>query len=326
MSVERRREISILFGDPNRGMRMQYRAALRAEGFTQLHEFDTLENFPALCQKVQPDLIFMDAAMPEGNPADTVHDLRHGSLGSNPFVPIIIATWDASRSVVHRIIDCGADDVLIKPLSTQSISGRIQALADNRKPFVVTADYIGPDRRRSSRPSGGDPALLTVPNPLRAKLDGLPTGGDEFRRQVEDMRSQIGRLRLKAAAFRIAFVAAQMETIRQGAGEAGLMLLGSLLVSAEDMRGRLSGLQDHGAELALCDRLIETVQPLVVATDNRLHDGQNSAATIQSVAAVLLQTFHPERSGADLAADVAAAIGRYRARQEAVASGALQVG
>src|SRR3546814_10775661 len=53
-----------------------------------------------------------------------------------------------------------------------------------------------------------------LPNPLRAKLDGLPTGGDEFRRQVEDMRSQIGRLRLKAAAFRIAFVAAQMETIR----------------------------------------------------------------------------------------------------------------
>src|SRR3546814_13447409 len=88
--------------DPNRGMGMQYRASLRAEGFTQLHEFDTLENFPALCQKVQPDLIFMDAAMPEGNPADTVHDLRHGSLGSNPFVPIIIATWDASRSVDRK--------------------------------------------------------------------------------------------------------------------------------------------------------------------------------------------------------------------------------
>src|SRR3546814_12467093 len=100
-----------------------------------------------------------------------------------------------------------------------------------------------------------------LPNPLRAKLDGLPTGGDEFRRQVEDMRSQIGRLRLKAAAFRIAFVAAQMETIRQDAGEAGLMLLGSLLVSAEDMRGRLSGLQEHDGELALCDRLNEAVQP-----------------------------------------------------------------
>src|SRR3546814_14786385 len=110
-----------------------------------------------------------------------------------------------------------------------------------------------------------------------------------------------------------------METIRQDAGEAGLMLLGSLLVSAEDMRGRLSRLQEHDAELALCDRLIETVQPLLAATDNRPRDSQNTAATIQSVAAVLLQTFHPERSGAALAADVAAAIGRYRARQEAVA-------
>src|SRR3546814_17007040 len=165
MGVEARRNSRILFGDPNRGWRRQYRAALRAGGLTQLHEFDTVENFPALCQKVQPDLIFMDAAMPEGNPADTVHDLRHGSLGSNPFVPIIIATWDASRSVVHRIIDCGADDVLIKPLSPQSISGRIQALADNRKPFVVTAHYIGPDRRRRGRPPGGAPPPRTGPPP-----------------------------------------------------------------------------------------------------------------------------------------------------------------
>ena len=321
MSYDRRRDISILFGDPNRGMRMQYRAALRSEGFTLLHEFDSLENFPALFQKAQPDLIFMDAAMPGGDPSGTVQALRHGELGTNPFIPVIIATWDASRSVVHRIIDCGADDVLVKPLSTQAISGRIQALADNRKPFVVTADYIGPDRRRNTRPGAGDPELLAVPNPLRAKLAGVSPGGDEFRGQVEMMRGQIGRLRLKAAAFRVAFVAAQLEDIlavgKGAVSEEGQMLLSGLQASAEDMRSRLTGLGGHESELSLSEHLLDTVRPLIGMTDNRRRDDKNSVSTIQSVAAVLLQAFSPDRSGEELAAEVAAAIGRYRALRRA---------
>jgi DNA-binding NarL/FixJ family response regulator len=329
MTVERRRDISILFGDPNRGMRMQYRAALRSEGFTQLHEFETLENFAALWKKAQPDLIFMDAAMPGGDPAAIVQALRHDELELNPFIPVIIATWDASRQVVHRIIDCGADDVLVKPLSTQAICGRIQALANGRKPFVVTADYIGPDRRGSARSQDGDPALLLVPNPLRAKLDGLSPGDDGFRHQVAEMRDQIGRLRLRAASFRIAFVAAQLETILpdgRPVDPAAQMLLSGLLLSAEDLRGRLAGMAGSATELPLCDRLIETVRPLVIPGDNRPAGDQNSRAIVQSVAAVLLQAFHPERSSEQLATDVAAAIGRYRARQAAVASGALPAG
>ncbi|WP_341705387.1 response regulator [Ferrovibrio sp.] len=329
MSFERRREISILFGDPNRGMRMQYRAALRSEGFTRLHEFDTLENFPALFKQAQPDLVFMDAAMPAGDATRVVHALRHGELSDNPFVPVIVATWDASRPVVRRIIDSGADDILVKPLSTQAISGRIQALASGRKPFVVTADYIGPDRRRSGGRSDNSAALLAVPNPLRAKLDGVATNGDDFLSQVASMRSQISRLRLRAAAFRIAFAAGQLGDSLQpegAAAETAAMLLDGLLVSAMEIHGRTVDEADQAPAHALCDTLLKTARPLAEAGMNGTRENCSRMTALQEAATQLLLHFHPDRDAHALAADVAAAIARFRTRQTALASGALPAG
>ena len=57
------------------------------------------------------------------------------------------------------------------PLSPQQILVRIKALAKNRAPFVVTSDYIGPDRRRLEREVSKIP-LFDVPNSLQEKVAG----------------------------------------------------------------------------------------------------------------------------------------------------------
>jgi hypothetical protein len=44
---------------------------------------------------------------------------------------------------------------------------RVKALAERRKRFVVTMDYIGPDRRREARGSGAE--CVEVPNPLNVR-------------------------------------------------------------------------------------------------------------------------------------------------------------
>jgi hypothetical protein len=38
--------------------------------------------------------------------------------------------------------------VIIRPFSTSFAEDRIRTLIRARKPFIVTSDYIGPDRRR----------------------------------------------------------------------------------------------------------------------------------------------------------------------------------
>lgn len=325
MNFDRRRDVNIIVGDPNRGMRALYRTALRSEGFEAVHGFETLEGFAKLLKQVQPDLIFMNVAMPGGDAIALTQAIRHGQIGNNPFVPIILATWEPEHSTVRRIIDAGADDLLVKPLSTQAITDRIQALAERRKPFVVTADYIGPDRRSGKR-SDNDGPLLVVPNGLRAKLEGLPTDGEDFRKDIARMQEQINTLRLKASAFRIAFVAAQLDTIcRSLAGERNdaEMLLNGLIMSVEDVRLRI-GERDRNTIVTLCDYLAGAVKGMLASdppSSPKAWLGQIGG--MQSKAAALLQYFNPDLGADQLKAQIEAAVNRFRARMAAIASGAL---
>src|SRR3546814_1821103 len=64
--------------------------------------------------------------------------------------------------------------LLVKPLSTRIILDRIETVALHRKPFVVTSDYIGPDRRKAVARRDSNVPLIEVPNPLREKMLGRP--------------------------------------------------------------------------------------------------------------------------------------------------------
>ncbi|WP_298727021.1 response regulator [uncultured Ferrovibrio sp.] len=325
MTSDRRREICILFGDPNQGMRGLYRTAMRSEGFENLHGFDTLEGFTRLVAQVQPDLIFMNVAMPGGDAVAITRAIRHGEIGTNPFVPIILTTWEAESGMVRRIIDSGADDLLVKPLSTQSITDRIQALAEKRKPFVVTADYIGPDRRAGKR-SESDGPLIVVPNRLHAKLNGLAINDEAFRQDIAAMQAQVNRLRLKAAAFRVAFVATQLDAICRSMVDKrhdAEMLLNGLRLSVTDIRLRVAE-ADRVTVTTLCDQISGPVEALL-ATGAPPDPAawQTRISVTQSRAAALLQYFNPDMSPEQLKVEVDAAVARFWARQAAIAAGTL---
>ena len=83
-----------------------------------------------------------------GSVCSTIKELRHNETGRNPFVPVIVTTWEPDRDLVEKIADSGADALLVKPFSPWQLIERIDCLANRRKPFVVTAERIGPDRRK----------------------------------------------------------------------------------------------------------------------------------------------------------------------------------
>lgn len=104
-----------------------------------------------------------------------VNQIRHGDLGDNPFVPVVAITAHPSREVVQAAIDCGVDDLIPFPWTTGYLDTRLEKLIQGRRPFVVTSDYIGPDRRAAQRPGHQPVQPITVPNPLRAKaLERMP--------------------------------------------------------------------------------------------------------------------------------------------------------
>jgi len=56
--------------------------------------------------------------------------------------------------------------VLVKPIALGNIIDRVEKRIKARKAFVVTMNYVGPDRRAAPRPGTEEIPLVEVPNPL----------------------------------------------------------------------------------------------------------------------------------------------------------------
>lgn len=134
-----------------------------------------------------PDLIIIDEQI-STSLGSFIDAIRHGRIGTNPFVVIIVTTRVAEARHISALIRQGADDVVVKPISSRTLSERIEYVAIHRRPFIVTSDYVGPDRRLDDdRPSTVD--QLAVPNTLLQQMTGNPVtdggAGETIRGAVE---------------------------------------------------------------------------------------------------------------------------------------------
>ena len=123
------------------------------------------------------DLIIVDADLPDGDVFETIAWMRNGDIGYNPFVPA--------------------------PISAGEVFKRILSIINDRKPFVVTSDYIGPDRRASKRRDPSVP-LTDVPNTLRNKAVGRNVVMLDLIALIEGVASDINNQRLVRHSYQVA--------------------------------------------------------------------------------------------------------------------------
>lgn len=134
-----------------------------------------------------------------------VGQAREYALSADPFVPIIIMTWNAASELVNKVLNTGTDHLLMWPFSAQQLGGRVARLITARRPFVETESYLGPDRR--------DPAqqrtrsdTVEVPNALRAKVENLPALAPTAK-NIWTARKNLEPLKRSNVARRIATIA-----------------------------------------------------------------------------------------------------------------------
>ena len=170
-------DVELLVVDPDQNVRNSLRHALHDHGFRQMSAVGSWSEICEYLEYRMPDLLISDCMLPDGDFCDLTYQLRHRTIGTNPFVPVIALTWQPTSELVARIINSGADALLTKPISANQLVARIQALVESRKPFIVTSEYIGPDRRKNSERPSNIP-FFEVPNALREKVLGLQPGQD----------------------------------------------------------------------------------------------------------------------------------------------------
>jgi CheY-like chemotaxis protein len=69
----------------------------------------------------------------------------------NPMVPLFLVCTVARQRSVEQARDIGVTDVLTHPISATTIANKLSAAINAPRQFIVTSDFVGPDRR-SDRP------------------------------------------------------------------------------------------------------------------------------------------------------------------------------
>lgn len=145
--------IRVLVVDDNKQMRVLVRELLRALDIRLVAEAaDAAEGLREL-RSHRPDLVITDLAM--GRKEDGIilaRDIRLATNSATTTVPIIMMTGHAEMSRVAAAIDAGVNTFLAKPISARSLADHVSAALNDRRPYIRTANFFGPDRRRRQNP------------------------------------------------------------------------------------------------------------------------------------------------------------------------------
>jgi DNA-binding response OmpR family regulator len=304
--------IEIYIGDPKGHLLQALRNAMLHEGFRATADFGRIEEVVEALKHQCPDVLVLDTGLEDGDVCDLIKKIRNNEIGDNPFVPVIVTTWQPDSNLVRRVASCGTDAMLIKPISPGQLFERMEALAFRRRPFVVTSDYTGPDRRNDTN-RGSEIPQIQVPNSLRAKAKGSPMSPGELQREIDGTLTTINEEKLSRHAFQISFLEQVIASSMNGnrIDDSKRDMVNHLVYVANDLAQRVVGTQfDHVAEL--CHSLIEVV------TSIQKHFPRPNPKDLQllkQLSGAILLGFNPDKDSSALSSDIANSMKAYESKQ-----------
>ena len=296
-------DIRLFLCDPRVQVRSSLRMALNDAGMRNGNiweggELDAITN--AVSDPNGPDIVICDVTENTDEACQIFSAIRHNELGTNPFVCIIAVAWSPKQALVNKVMSSGADVLVAAPISPSLILDRIDALVHARKPFVVTTDYIGPDRRFMDD-RGSDLELVDVPNSLRAKALGHYDAA-RLKEEIAAARADINGQKIDRQAFQVAFLA---DTILAGFRAGDLRNAGQKLAELKkvtnDLKMRAFSAGSNDLE-ELCVPLRTVVQSLI---DSRGNFAKKDLNLLAQLSLAVRAVDRPGATGSVSARDIA---------------------
>ena len=150
-------ELSFLIADPNPYSCAITHSILRGFGCNRVTDVRTAKGAITVLLEQKVDMLIVDPQLPPYGGLPFIKSMRQNP--NNPFrtLPVLVVTGDTRVSKMNEARDCGANLVVMKPMSPSSLYVRIVWLVFNPRKFINVESYCGPDRRW--------------------KIEGLPAGG-----------------------------------------------------------------------------------------------------------------------------------------------------
>jgi DNA-binding response OmpR family regulator len=210
---------TVVLLEENGVVRRLVKSTLLGIGFGTVSECGTAGAARHTVGSTEFDLLIVDLDHEGEAVCDIINDIRHARLGNNPFVTIIGLSHSPAEAVINKVLDAGTDDLVRKPISAKLLSERITNLIQNRKDFVATSDYVGPQRSNGVRPETEAAAKVEVPNRLRDKVSGAKKRGSDGKvdeNAIQRAAEAVNLQRLSGLVLLIINQSAQLEEVVAG--------------------------------------------------------------------------------------------------------------
>lgn len=147
--------VRVLVADDSKHLQEIFRAILGSMRINDILAVRNPHDGLARLALSRPELVITDLSIGVHCGIDFVRHIRDGENGADRFVPIILVTGRTEPELVKRARDCGAHEILAKPVSAETIYQRIVSLIETPRHFIQSATFFGPDRRRQRKPFEG---------------------------------------------------------------------------------------------------------------------------------------------------------------------------
>jgi len=144
------RATKVLIVDDDLHLRKVVRAMLTAIGVREIH--DVSEGLAGLqaVRTIMPDVVILDWEMPQMSGVEFIRCVRSPDSFPLPNVPIIVLTGHGERSYVVDAMQSGANEYLLKPVSTKALFDRLATVLLNPRVMIRSGNYYGPQPRKGA--------------------------------------------------------------------------------------------------------------------------------------------------------------------------------
>lgn len=248
-----------LVAGPSRAAAVEAETTLKELGFAHVWSAGSLDQGRQLLRETAFDLLVLDSAWPDGNPSDLITAIRHGEAGGNPFLGIVVFGPEPNSPDAGFIMRHGADSFVAPPLAAVTLLHSLEYLIEARLPFVVTSDYVGPDRRAGEGRKSLIP-LIEVPNSLRDKAAGS-YDANAMARAVAKAMNEINIEKLQRHVEKVGLLINRVgpDMMVDGVDEKVRTFLEELVFVADDIARRVKGTH-FDAIVASCGRLVSVAK------------------------------------------------------------------
>jgi CheY-like chemotaxis protein len=167
--------LCVMVVDDHASTRRLVADVLRAGGVDRVVAAESGSMALGMMASTRPDVLITDWLMPVMDGLTFVRTVRRAAVDHDPRIPdprlpIIMLSAERRRGDVEVARAAGADAFLVKPFTPARVLERVATVRQRQIDFVISAAYVGPDRRQ------GRVDEDRYGGPLRRRGDALDVG------------------------------------------------------------------------------------------------------------------------------------------------------